>query len=62
MVLVVKNPPANTGGIRDMGLMPGLRRSPGGKHSNPLQCSCLENPVGRGAWQATVSRVAKSQT
>ena len=62
VVLVVKNPPANTGGIRDMGLMPGLRRSPGGKHSNPLQYSCLENPVGRGAWRATVSRVAKSQT
>ena len=62
VVLVVKNTPANTGGIRNMGLMPGLGRSPGGKHSNPLQYSCLENTTDREAWQVTVSRVAKSQT
>ena len=54
-----KNPPANAG---DPGLIPGLGRSPGGGHSNLLQCSCLENPMDRGAWQATVPKVAKSQT
>ena len=58
----VKNPPANAGDIRDMGSIPGLERSPEGGHSNPLQCSCLENPIDRGAWQAAVHRVAKSQT
>ena len=62
VVLVVKNTPANTGGIRNMGLMPGLGRSPGGKHSNPLQYSCLENTREKGAQQATVHRVANSQT
>ena len=62
MVLVVKNPPENAGDIRDMGFMPGLGRSPGGGHGKPLQYSCLENPMDRGAWQATVDRVAKSQT
>ena len=56
---VVKNPPAKAGGARDAGLIPGLGRSPGG-HSNLLQCSCLEDPMDRGAWQATVHRVAKS--
>ena len=45
MALVVKNPPVNVGDIRDVGLIPGLRRSPGGGHGNPLQYSCLENPV-----------------
>ena len=59
--LVVKNPPANTGDIRDAGLIPGLGRSPGGGHGNSLQYSCLENSMDRGAWQATVLRVAKSQ-
>ena len=44
MVLVVKNSPASAGDIRDMGSIPGLRRSPGGGHGNPLQYSCLENP------------------
>ena len=44
------------------GSIPGLRRSPGGGHSNPLQYSCLENPMDRGAWWATVHRVVKSQT
>ena len=62
MVLVVKNPPANAGGIRDVGLILGLGRSPGGEHANPLQYSCLENPMDREAWWATVLRVAKSQT
>ena len=46
MVLVVKNPPANAGNIRDLGLIPGLGRSPGGGHGNPLQYSCLEEPGG----------------
>ena len=45
-----------------MGLIPGLGKSSGGEHSNPLQYSYLENPKNRGAWQATVHRVAKSQT
>ena len=48
--------------IRDMGLIPGSGRSPGGGHSNPLQYSCLENPMDRGAWQAAVHRITKSQT
>ena len=56
---VVKNPPANA---RDTGSIPGSRRSPGGGHGNPLQNSCLENPMDRGAWQATVHGVAKSGT
>ena len=47
---------------RDLGLIPGLGRSPGGEHGNPLQYSCLENPMDRGAWLATVHGVAKSQT
>ena len=50
VALVVKNPPANAGDIRDMGLIPWLGRSPGGGHSNPLQFSCLEYPMDRGAW------------
>ena len=59
---MVKTPPANAGDIRDMGSIPWLERSPGGGHGNPLQYSCLENPMDRGAWWATVLRVAKSQT
>ena len=62
MALVVKNLVANAGDARDMGLIPGSERSPGGGHGNPLQYSCLENPMNRGAWQATVHGVAKSQT
>ena len=62
VVLVVKNPPANAGDIRDAGLIPGLGRSPGEGHGNPLQYSCLENLMDRGAWQITVHRVATSQT
>ena len=53
---VVKNPPANAG---DMGSIYGSRRFPGGEHGNPLQCSCLENPMDRGAWWATVYGVTK---
>ena len=47
---VVNNLPANAGDTRDIGLIPGLGRSPGGGHSNPLKYSCLENPMDRGAW------------
>ena len=60
VALVVKNPPANAGDIKDAGLVPGLGRYPGGEHGNPLQYSCLENPMDRGAWLAIVHRVAKS--
>ena len=60
VVLVVKNLPANAENRRDMGLTPGLGRSPGGGHGNPLQYSCLENLMDRRAWQATVHRVVKS--
>ena len=56
---VVKNPPANAG---DVGLIPGLGRSSGGGKGNPLQYSCLEKPMDREAWQATMDGVAKSQT
>ena len=59
---MVKNPPANAGDIRDTGSIPEWGRSLGGGHDNPLQCSCLENPMDRGAWQATVHRAAKSET
>ena len=62
MVLVVKNLPANAGDVRDKGSIPGLGRSPGEVHGNPLQYSCLENPMNRGPWWITVHRVAKSQT
>ena len=62
MVLVVKNSPANAGDIRDVGSIPRLRRSPGGGHGNPLQYSCLENPMDKGAWQATVHSVMQSWT
>ena len=62
LALGVKNPPANAGDISDAGLIPGLGRSPGGGKGNPLQYSCLQNPTDRGAWQATVHRVTKSQT
>ena len=57
-----KNPPANTGDFRDSVSVPGLGRSPGEGHGNPLQYSCLENPMDRGAWKATVHKVAKSRT
>ena len=60
MALVVKNPPANVGELRAVGPIPGLQRNPGGGHGNPLQYSCLENPMDRGAWQAMVHRDTKS--
>ena len=62
VALVVKNPPANAADIRDMVSIPGLGGSPGGGHGKPLQYSCLENPMDRGAWKATVHRVALSWT
>ena len=62
VVLIVKNPPASAEDIRFAGLIPGSERFPVGGHGNPLQYSCLENPLDRGAWWATVHRVAKSQT
>ena len=62
LALVVKNLPANVGDTRDVGLTPRLRRSPPEGHDNPLQYSCLEIPIDRGAWRATVLRVTKSQT
>jgi len=57
--LVVQNPPANVGVA---GSIPGLGRSPGEENSNPLQYSCLENPIDRGAWQATVDGFTESDT
>ena len=59
---VIKNPPAMQGMQETMSSVPGLERSPGGGHVNSLQYSCLENPMDRGAWQATVYRVAQSWT
>ena len=61
VVLVVKNPPANPGDIRDLGSIPGLGRSPGGGHGNPLWYSCLGNPMDRGAWQTIGHMVTKNQ-
>ena len=60
VALVVKNPPAFAGGVRDVDSISGLERAPGGGHCNPLQYSWLENPMDRGAWGATVHGVAKS--
>ena len=59
---MVKNLAVSVGDIRDLGSIPGLGRSPGEGNGNPLQYSCLENPVDRGAWWVTVHGVAKSQT
>ena len=59
---MVKNPPDNAGDLRDAGLIPRSGSSPAEVNGNPLQYSCLENPMDRGAWQATVNRVEKSQT
>ena len=59
---MVKNSPAIVEDIRDVGSIPRSGRSPGGGHGNPLQYSCLENPMDRGAWQASVHRVSKSRT
>ena len=60
VVLVVKNLPANAGEVGDVGLIPGSGRSPGGGHGKPLQYSCLENPMDRGARWTTVHGVTKS--
>ena len=59
MVLAVKNPSANTGDTGGSDSIPGSGSSPGGGHGNPLQYSCLENPMDRGVWWATVHRVAE---
>ena len=57
-----KNLPTSAGDVRDMGSIPGLERSPGGGYDNPLQYSYLEKPMDRGAWQASVHRVAELDT
>jgi len=62
VALLVKNPLANAGDVRDTGLISGLGRSPGGGHGNPLQYSCLENPMDRGAWKAIVHKTANIWT
>ena len=62
VVLVVKNLPANARDVRDVGSFPRTGRFPGGRHGNPLQYSFLENPMDRGAWQATVHRATISWT
>ena len=59
---MIKNPPANAGDVRDTGLIPGSGRSLGKGHGHTFQYSCLENPMDRGAFQATVYSVAKSGT
>ena len=59
---MLKNLPAKAGDVRDVGLIPGSGRFPGGRHGNPFQYSCLENPTDRGAWQTMAHRVAKSRT
>ena len=60
--MVVKSPPADAGGARDTGSIPGLEKSLGVGNSNPLQNSCLKNSMDRGNWQATVHGIAKSRT
>ena len=60
LALLVKNPPAKAGDIRDVGLIPGSGRSPGERHGNSLQYSCLETHMDRRAWWATVHEVTKS--
>ena len=62
VVLVVKNPPASAGDLRDLSSIPRSGRAPGGGHGNPLQYSCLENPIDKEAWWATVHGVTQSQT
>ena len=59
---MVKNLPANAGDVRDKGSIPGLGRSLEGGNGNPLQYSCLKNPMDKGAWQATAHGVTESQT
>ena len=60
MTVVIKNLPDNAGDIRDAGSIPGLGSSSGEGNDNSLQYSCLENPIDRGAWQATVHSIAES--
>ena len=62
VLLVVKNPPANAEDTRDAGSISELGRSPGARHGNPLQYSCLENPMDRETWRATVHRVTQNWT
>ena len=64
MALAVRNPPAIVGNMKDVGSIPelGSGGAPGGRHNNLLQYSCLEDPMDRGAWQATVHGVKKSRT
>ena len=62
MALVVKNPPANAGDRRDVGLIPGSGRPPGEGHGHPLQYSFLENPMDRGTWWATIHGITKNRT
>ena len=60
LALVVKNPPACAGDVRDAGLIPGLGRSPGGRDGNILQYSFLENPMDRGAWQGIIHKIVET--
>ena len=62
VALVVKHLPVLAGEVRDLELIPGLGKSPGGGHGNTLWYSCLENPTDRGAWRTAVHRVAESRT
>jgi len=62
VALMAKNPPSNARDVKHLSSIPELGRSPGEGHGNPFQYSCLENPMDRGAWWATVYRVTKSQT
>ena len=59
---MVKNLLANAGDLRDTGLIPGVGKPPGGQHGNPLQFSCLENPMDRGAWLATVHGISENRS
>ena len=59
VMLLVMNPPANAGGLRDVGVIPRSERSPGAGHGNPLWYSCLENPMDRGAWWAMLLKLQK---
>ena len=61
VAVALKNPPVKAGDVRDMSTVPGSGRSPGGENDNPLQYSCLENPMDR-AWRAAVHGVTKSRT
>ena len=62
VALAVKNLPASAGDLRDTGSVPGSGRSSGEGHGNPLQCSCLENPIDREAWKVIAHRAAQSWT